>query len=41
VAEIVGFDLPRKVVLIHHEEIPGFMPAMTMEFTVAGVDLSS
>lgn len=39
--EIVGFDYPRKIVLIHHEEIPGFMPAMTMEFTVAGVNLSS
>jgi protein SCO1/2 len=39
--EIVGFDHPRKIVLVHHEEIPGFMPAMTMEFTVAGFDLST
>jgi len=39
--EIVGFDLPRKVLLIHHEEIPGYMPAMTMEFTAAGVDLAT
>lgn len=39
--EIVGFDAPRGIVLIHHEEIPGFMPAMTMEFTVAGVDIAS
>ncbi len=39
--EIVGFDLPRKVVLIHHEEIPGYMPAMTMEFSIAGVDLAT
>lgn len=39
--EIVGFDLPRGVLLIHHEEIPGYMPAMTMEFSAAGVDLST
>ncbi len=38
--EIVGFDRPRQVMLIHHEEIPGYMPAMTMEFTAAGVDLA-
>jgi protein SCO1/2 len=38
--EIVGFDRPRQVLLIHHEEIPGYMPAMTMEFTAAGVDLA-
>ncbi len=39
--EIVGLDLPRKVLLIHHEEIPGYMPAMTMEFSVAGLDLAT
>ncbi|MBC7367813.1 MAG: SCO family protein [Undibacterium sp.] len=39
--EIVSLDLPRKVLLIHHEEIPGYMPAMTMEFTAAGIDLST
>ncbi len=39
--EIVGLDLPRRILLIHHEEIPGYMPAMTMEFTVADVDLST
>lgn len=39
--EIVGFDRPRGVLLIHHEEIPGYMPAMTMEFTAPGVDLSN
>lgn len=39
--EIVGFDLPRKVLLIHHEEIPDYMPAMTMEFTADGVDLAT
>eukprot|EP01035_Chromulina_nebulosa_P041215 gene41215-55742_t len=39
--EIVGLDLPRKILLIHHEEIPGYMPAMTMEFSVAGLDLAT
>lgn len=39
--EIVGFDLPRKVALIHHEEIPGYMPPMTMEFSIAGIDLAT
>jgi protein SCO1/2 len=39
--EIVGLDLPRKILLIHHEEIPGYMPAMTMEFSVADLDLTT
>lgn len=39
--EIVSIDLPRKILLIHHEEIPGYMPAMTMEFTAAGIDLAT
>jgi protein SCO1 len=39
--EIVTIDRPRKTLLIHHEEIPGYMPAMTMEFSVAGVDLAT
>ena len=39
--EIVGLDLPRQVLLIHHEEIPGYMPSMTMEFSVAGLDLAT
>jgi protein SCO1/2 len=38
--EIVGLDHARRVLLIHHEEIPGYMPAMTMEFSAAGVDLT-
>ena len=38
--EIVGLDRPRQVVLIHHEEIPGYMPAMTMEFSIAGIDFA-
>jgi protein SCO1/2 len=39
--EIVGLDRPRNVLLIHHEEIPGYMPAMTMEFSVARLDLGT
>ncbi len=39
--EIVTIDLPRKILLIHHEEIPGYMPAMTMEFTATGIDLAT
>ena len=39
--EIVGLDLPRQVLLIHHEDIPGYMPSMTMEFSVAGLDLAT
>ena len=38
--EIVGLDRPRNVLLIHHEEIPGYMPAMTMEFSAPGIDLA-
>lgn len=38
--EIVGLDRARNVLLIHHEEIPGYMPAMTMEFNAPGVDLA-
>lgn len=38
--EIVSIDRARGVLLIHHEEIPGYMPAMTMEFTAPGVDLT-
>lgn len=39
--EIVGLDGKRDVVLIHHEEIPGYMPAMTMEFSIPGIDLAT
>lgn len=38
--EIVGLERPRNVLLIHHEEIPGYMPAMTMEFNAPGIDLA-
>jgi protein SCO1/2 len=34
--EIVGVRPARQTLLVHHEEIPGFMPAMTMEFAAPG-----
>jgi len=41
--EVTGFvqsvDAPNKQVTISHEEIPGFMPAMTMNFDVANSSL--
>lgn len=39
--EIVRIDRPRQILLIHHEEIPGYMPAMTMEFNVPGKDVAT
>ena len=39
--EIVGLASDRRVLLVHHEEIPGYMPAMTMEFTVLAADFAS
>lgn len=37
--EIVRADPERKVLLVTHEEIPGYMPSMTMEFKVSAGDL--
>lgn len=39
--EIVGVRPARHALLVHHEEIPGYMPAMTMEFAVTGSDLAA
>lgn len=39
--EIVGADLERKVLLVTHEEIAGYMPSMTMEFKVTPGDLTN
>ncbi len=33
--KIVSLDAGKKVVTLDHEDIPGFMKAMTMEFSVA------
>jgi protein SCO1/2 len=32
--QIQSFDLPRRLVIVKHEEIKGFMPAMTMPYEV-------
>lgn len=36
---VVGVDVPRRMVEINHEAIPGVMPAMTMPYEVADVAL--
>ena len=36
--EIVKIDAVRRTLLVRHEAIPGFMPAMTMEFSVGSGD---
>lgn len=38
--EIVGLDAAKRTLLIHHEEIPGYMPAMTMEFSAPDFDFA-
>ncbi|MBL9202625.1 MAG: SCO family protein [Opitutaceae bacterium] len=38
--EIVKVDAARKVLIVHHDEIKGFMPAMTMEFTASAGDVA-
>jgi Cu/Ag efflux protein CusF len=37
--KVVSFDPAKKVVTLDHEDIPGFMKAMTMEFPVADAKL--
>ena len=34
-AEVIAVDVPRKMVTVKHGEIPGLMPAMTMDYLVA------
>lgn len=38
--EIVKVDATRQVLVVHHDEIKGYMPAMTMEFTAAPGDIA-
>jgi Cu/Ag efflux protein CusF len=38
---IEGRDASDNLVRLKHERIPGFMEAMTMEFTVRGADVTS
>lgn len=35
---VVSVDAAKKVLVVTHDEIPGYMPAMTMEFLVSGGD---
>ncbi|MEI7551754.1 MAG: SCO family protein [Verrucomicrobiota bacterium] len=39
--EVVAVDVPRQVLVVQHDEIPGLMPAMTMEFGVAASDVAA
>ena len=39
--EVVSIDAERNVLVVHHDEIPGFMPAMTMEFAVTRGDIAT
>lgn len=39
--QIVGVNKERGTLTVHHEEIPGFMPAMVMEFKVSPGDLAT
>jgi Cu/Ag efflux protein CusF len=34
-AEVIAVDLPRKLLIVTHGGIPGFMPAMTMSYAIA------
>lgn len=38
VGEIISVDVPRKTLVVTHDEIRGYMPAMTMEFIVSAGD---
>ena len=38
--EITGIDAARKVLIVYHDEIRDYMPAMTMEFNVSPGDLA-
>ncbi len=39
--EIIRVESDRKILVVKHDEIKGFMPAMTMEFAVAAADLAA
>jgi protein SCO1/2 len=39
--EVVGLSLERRTLMVHHEEIPDFMPEMTMEFELIGAEVSA
>ena len=33
--EVISVDVPTRVIMLKHGDIPGFMPAMTMDYKVA------
>lgn len=39
--EVVSVETERKVLVVKHDNIPGYMPAMTMEFAVSSADLAA
>ncbi len=39
--EVVAVDVVRQMLVVQHDEIPGLMPAMTMEFGVAASDVAA
>ena len=39
-SEVVFVTPARSEVLVHHDEIPSYMPSMTMEFLVAPANLA-
>ena len=34
-AEVIAVDSPRRLLIVKHGDIPGFMPAMTMSYVIA------
>ncbi len=34
-AEVISVDAPKGLIIVKHGEIPGLMPAMTMQYSVA------
>ena len=34
-AVVIAVDLPRRLLIVQHGDIPGFMPAMTMGYSIA------
>ena len=34
-AEVIAVELPKKLIIVKHSDIPGLMPAMTMSYVIA------
>jgi len=39
--EVLSVDAPRRILVVRHNAVPGYMPAMTMEFAVSAGDAAS